>query len=342
MELIIDDREKSIIPFITQYHNDHEEHLIPYVVKRLEVGDYAVAYRGRILFIVERKTWVDLSASMRDGRKDNVNKLLNVRAETGCCLMYIIEGPAFIKPDRLISRIPFKNLKAHLDHLMFRDHIHIQHTADQEHTACRLFELARNYSTVKNPSLLAAIDQSLNTTGGVETQLLTTRQARQISEQEQLLQCLPSIGSVVTVVLCENGVSFASLYRATHTEAELAQIKYADGRKVGLVRAKKILNNIRVLRGKSQLAYSVSLKLLASINGVSRATAVKILSAYTVEQLMTCVTIDELSTIERNKTTIGKKVAGRVINTLQNIEHEEPRDEQPERYTLDSDDESEI
>jgi ERCC4-type nuclease len=62
MEIIVDDREKAIIPYLEPQAN---KFVIPYKVQRNEVGDYAIVYKGYILMIIERKTWVDLASSFR-------------------------------------------------------------------------------------------------------------------------------------------------------------------------------------------------------------------------------------------------------------------------------------
>ena len=37
---------------------------------RLNCSDFAVYYSGKLLFVVERKTWNDLAQSIKDGRLD--------------------------------------------------------------------------------------------------------------------------------------------------------------------------------------------------------------------------------------------------------------------------------
>jgi len=71
MEIIVDDRERAIVQYMQQYSDELH---INFKVKRLEVGDYAIVYKNHIICTIERKTWIDLAAIMRDGRKENVNK----------------------------------------------------------------------------------------------------------------------------------------------------------------------------------------------------------------------------------------------------------------------------
>jgi ERCC4-type nuclease len=144
MEIQIDDRESAIIPLIKDVN------YVDYSVKRLQVGNYAIVYFGYILLIIERKTWEDLASSMRDGRKKNVKKLINVRADTDCKIAYLIEGTPCPLPNKKYGRMSSKYLQAHLDHLAFGDNIHIIHTTDKQHTADRLLELAKNLFSIKD------------------------------------------------------------------------------------------------------------------------------------------------------------------------------------------------
>ena len=73
VEIIVDDREQKVIPYFNGFTMSPN---ITFKVSRVNHGDYSVLYRDYILFIIERKTWKDLAASLRDGRKENTKKLL--------------------------------------------------------------------------------------------------------------------------------------------------------------------------------------------------------------------------------------------------------------------------
>ena len=167
MELIIDDREKHVIEFID---SASQKYKIKCTIKRLEIGDFAICYKNHILLIIERKTWKDLSASLRDGRKNNVEKLITLRNKTKCQIAYLIEGKIAYKPDYKIARIPYKNLRAHLDHLAFRDTIHMIQTGSVSDTASRLCELCQNFLT--NKELLKRVSTTDTTNGTDNTTII--------------------------------------------------------------------------------------------------------------------------------------------------------------------------
>ena len=100
MNIIIDDRERSVIPFFDSIKNNKNN--ITYKVSRINYGDYSVNYNNNIIFIIERKTWKDLSQSIRDGRKDNIAKLIELRDK--------IENPLSLTSHILFYRL-FKTEK---------------------------------------------------------------------------------------------------------------------------------------------------------------------------------------------------------------------------------------
>ena len=152
-KILVDDRERVVIPFLNKYSVDFH---INYEVMRMVVGDYAVVHNEHILMIIERKSWTDLAASMYDGRKENIHKLLKLRELTNCKIIYLIEGNPAPNPNKRFGKIPASQLRAHLDHLILRDGIFIINSIDVEDTARRLFEFVRNFTTIK-PSMFKHI-----------------------------------------------------------------------------------------------------------------------------------------------------------------------------------------
>jgi hypothetical protein len=132
MDLVADDRERGVIV--------HLEQLCAIRITRMTVGDYAFVSKAedRVVLIVERKSLSDLAASIKDGRIDNHETLLNAREESGCRIMYLVEGPSYPGLDRKFGGILFKCLQGKLDNLMLRDNVQVVWTRDEAHTARRL------------------------------------------------------------------------------------------------------------------------------------------------------------------------------------------------------------
>ena len=323
MEIIVDDRERHVVPHLEDYSHKFN---INYKVQRCQVGDYALAYKGYVLLILERKTWADLAASMRDGRKHNVKKLIAARESTNCQLAYLIEGDATPKPDKKFGRLPVKNLRAHLDHLAFRDGIHMIYSKDEAYTASRLFELAQNYLTMKET--ITEID---NMETSDEKNILQEKTGScDVAIYEQILRCLPGVGSVLSALLSENNISLYSLYHELHSTEDIATIKYNTGAMIGMVKGKKIAEGTKkIIDSASTANDKVKIRILSTIPLISKATAVKILDAFSFADLLDGkVELDDLAAIKRTeKTKLGKKAAENIFKHLLSRKDNEDDDE---------------
>ncbi len=149
MELIFDDREHKLWQHAQDYDNVSRAHLTTgdILIGRRTAEDVLIPF-----VIIERKTWADLAASIKDGRKANIEKLKEYRETTGARLAYLMEGPVPSGPDWSIPEgvqgIPYRNLRAHLDHLLFRDGIIELTSSCPRDSLRRLLEFARNLETL--------------------------------------------------------------------------------------------------------------------------------------------------------------------------------------------------
>ena len=239
MELVIDDREKAISNLL------QENSEIKYTVKRITIGDYALILNDNIEMIVERKTLKDLASSILDGRKDNIAKLIELRLQTNCKIAYIIEGntPNY---NRKINRIPYKNLLAHLDHLMMRDNVFILYTKSPEDTLERLTYLLKNISTIKkggdNAKNITDTEKNitdteknitdneipiLNTNIQNTNDLLNQKIVITIPEIK-FLSKIPGISLSMAEILYEKKITLNLIY---NNISILEDIKYPSGRK---------------------------------------------------------------------------------------------------------------
>jgi len=331
MEIICDDRERYVTKFMDGLQKKFN---IDYKIDRLTVGDYAICYKKQIILVIERKTWCDLASSIRDGRKNNVNKLFDIRDTTGCNLSYLIEGDAFPKPTKLFSRFPAKNLRAHLDHLMFRDNIHVIHTKDCEGTAYRLFELAKNF--ISNKLFLKSIDDKL-IVGADESDVadnspddspdnpddhrdrLKKKYVSQINKQEQMLRKLPHVGSIISNLLNENDVTIKGISNKKHSVDFISSLKYPSGARIGFKKATKIFNNHKMISKSTITNKKLQVKILETIPLISKNTSKIILEKYTlIDIINNNITVIELSELILNKKKLGNKAATNIISYLQN------------------------
>ena len=139
--LRIDQRERAVFntfPFKCDF-----------VIEQLTVGDYVITRGPLIKAVFERKTLKDYGASIKDGRTQNVGKLLELRIKTGCDIFYIIEGPAFPSQSTEYAGIPYRNIASSIRNLQVRHGINIIKTQSEAHTVEELENFIATYSNTE-------------------------------------------------------------------------------------------------------------------------------------------------------------------------------------------------
>jgi hypothetical protein len=288
LEIIVDTRERAVIPFFEKSNSE-----ISFRVEQVNVGDYSVVYRGYILFIIERKTWGDLADSLRDGRSNNVKKMMKVRDETGCKLIYLIEGPAFPNRTKRFNRMPISNLRAHLDHLAFRDNIHMSYSKNQQDTVVRIHELVKNYVSIK-PSPLSIIDELIyrkeQDIPNVLGESITGGNVDKLKEKIAIVPndviykiwcCVPNITDRSASIFIDAGYHISDLILGHITKETIYSMRYANGCIIGK-RAEKIINGSKI----SPINVKYYIKMLSQINGLTKNTASLILESFDFKDII--------------------------------------------------------
>jgi ERCC4-type nuclease len=287
MELIVDDRERINI--------DMQKY--PTKKDRIEVGDYCILKDGSIKICIERKTWADLAASFKDGRKENMNKLIAMREQTGCEIYYLIEGTPFKKSDSLIQGIPFKNLMSHLDRSQLRDGIHVIYCQNLADVLPRIYTLMDNVSEI--------------ITGGDEDnrQLLKEKVVKTDDEKLQAIWCsIKGISTKTADALRTAGVNLFDVYSGETDVVAISAIKYSSGRQIGDKKAIDIIHNVK----------NAENDILSSVNGISRSISQSILEQVTFSDLAVGRDVSE---IVCGKKKLGKKMNQKIIDLFVLLRH---------------------
>lgn len=139
--LYIDDREHGASDIIDGFN-------VPYVVKRIEIGDYCIMDNtsNNVRAVFERKTIQDQAASLKDGRHDNKTKLLELRAQISCDVYYIIENNKTYHDESIINGMTYKTVLNSIYSIIVRDKIHVLYTKNMGDTIHTLCELVKSYT----------------------------------------------------------------------------------------------------------------------------------------------------------------------------------------------------
>jgi ERCC4-type nuclease len=331
IKLIVDDRERFVIQYFKESYSNLEIE-----VKRIQIGDYVITKDDKIIFVIERKTWMDLSSSIKDGRKKNVDKLINLRNETGCKIIYLMEGKSRFLSNKKIARIPFKNLQAHLDHLIIRDNIFIIHSSSLEDTALRLVEFITNYlsipsalednepnienleieTNIENPEIETNIEnpeiETNDIQGGNHLNMLTDIVHKtDLTINYEIWNCVQNITDKTAKLFIDKNYHISDLILKKISKDEIQTMKYSNGTVIGK-RAAKIIKVQNINDSENIKKYS---KMLACIKGLTIKTAEVILKEHKFDKILNGeITLDKIANIKKSENKIiGKKIAEQII-----------------------------
>ena len=316
--LIADDRERAVIRYLEQ--------LCCTKTDRLTTGDYAfVGEDDSVLMVVERKSLSDLAASIKDGRMDNHDKLMEAQRKSGCVVMYLIEGPAYPSLDKKFGGLPFKCLQGKLDNLMLRDDIRIMWTRDEEHTAKRLAGLKTTIcSLVKKSRFRVRVGSTEPASDQEGSEALTPISAEQPVletgtmcaddvvkskippkpldyQQARMLCSIPGV-SMATAKLLLSKCHLADLLSNSMNQVEMSDLTYESGFRIGDKRSSGVSRKIRTLSSNVDMCR----KMLTCIDSVSSDSAQLILRRVDMEKIIQGDLVDgEIADIRRSN---GRKL----------------------------------
>lgn len=280
MELIVDDRERGVIPYLKK--------IINVKVERITVGDYAFIYNGKVIVIVERKSLSDLASSIKDGRMENNDKLLHAQKTDGCKILYIIEGSAYPNLERKICGIKYKCLQGKLDSILFRHDIKIIWTKDCYHTATRIAGLFSTFTKFAKEGVFTSdkCEKTNNTQNRKENsyeKVIKLNRAKSVdSIHINMLTKIKGI-SHKTAMAVLNHYNIIQLFNGELDEGTCYNIKYCDsGFKLGS-RGSMLYRMCK----KIDSSQAVQEKILACVSGITLSVSKKILNSIKFKDIIT-------------------------------------------------------
>ena len=328
--LVSDTRERAVHGCIETVFGPAN---VPRTISQINTGDFLICRREagdpepEILACVERKTLPDLASSIRDGRIDNRQKMMDLRDRTGCQLYFFIEGPAFPKPTWKVSRFPYSTLQSTMTSLMVRDGVHVVKTPNEMGTALRLLDFVKSFARNPIPFRQAAPPDLV--AGGTEPRRETQRLVVPsqltglVQKTDKMIACemwarLPGISFSTAEVLTRQFAA-ACLVCGRVASGKLDGLRTAGGR----VLVKKGRASLQALRaGRAAAAES---KLLSGIPGISTGMAGGILKNTDLRSLirMGVAGLSDVLISQRNREVrLGEKRGAKIWRILHYVEVE--------------------
>lgn len=306
MELIADDREHAIIAYLSR--------LTDIKIERITVGDYVFIYEGKIIAIIERKTLADLAASIKDGRMENNNKLLEAQRKSNCQIIYIIEGPLCSNMKKKIGRIPYKCLQGKIDSLMFKSGAKIICTKDYKHTAERLSGLCVTFTTMANDGVFGEVK------AGNKSLIKQKHIIHPDIIRLHMLLKIPKIGHATATTVMKK-YSIRQILNNHISEPEYYNLCYlSSGHRLG-PRGKEMYNKCLHLHK----SIDIQIKMLCCISGISPDAAKAILLKVPFEKIVSSdFKGGDIANIKKSE---KRRIGISIENKLRVIFSEKPNDQ---------------
>ena len=222
MEIIIDNREKDLIEL---FKNNNVTH----VNKNLDIGDIQFIINNEIIYIIERKTYDDLGASIKDGRyKEQKIRLL---ANNNNNIFYIIEGNK-----NKCKTLAYNSLLGSIINMLFRDNIKIINSTDINETYKIIIQIKDKYNNGKFKKI--DCDKS-DYVSSIKTNKKENMDKNMCSIVQ--LSVIPGVSKKIAEVIINKYISLSNLIEEfkNNDNLLLANIEL-EKRKLGKVLSKKI------------------------------------------------------------------------------------------------------
>jgi len=323
--LYIDDREKNVL----RHKNDLK---INCKTIRLTVGDYVMCKNNKICAVFERKTLEDYAASFKDGRASNIEKLVNLRTTTNCCIIYIIEGAYFPKPDDYFGNIAYKNIESNMFHLMMRYNVTFWRTKDTLQTAQFLVRFFNSMNTLKDfDTISMKLGSSQQTNTEIKNELFELEQTTMLEEEIKTTNLTEDIKTtnltedILLKITTKQEKSTIDIIRELWANFSGITCVSADNyikwtiadiifKKINL---NEIKLNKRIFNSLNNINRMTEIKLLSTIPGISKITAVKLISDLDGLSNLLLLNKAELSILKINDTKkLGIKRAENITNYM--------------------------
>ncbi len=263
--LICDNREHAVLRHNTEFIG------ITMRQEQLTVGDYAVLDpNGGVIAIIERKSFDDYGASLKDGRHGNKVKLVEAASGTKCRIIYIIEGDAFPRQDDLYARIPYKHIESSIFHLIIRDNICILRTANSLDTAQTLARFVRSMD-----SLWAKGETEPDVASADKIVSVDTLQVRHVKTDIDVAREMFSKIPGITHTNADDYIALFSIADLVSGRVDLKSIRLKSGKPISK----------KPMKGLSNIDRDREIKILSVVPGISAKTSRELLTGRSLRDI---------------------------------------------------------
>ena len=225
-KLSVDYRENSLIQLLNNSKVD-------FTINNLPVGDFIIYKNDVVKLIIERKSFLDLSASITDGRfREQKSRLL----DSGSKILYIIEGVKNSIPTKLKCAC-----NGAIQNLIYKHNIDVIYTYDPSDTLDNILMLLKK---IENDDILSSSDSTVNT----QVKLFSKSDKINSNIFSLQLSVIPGVSLNISNKISDkfNNMKNLITHLIEHGQDSLSDIHLTDKRKLGKALSKKIYTSLLI------------------------------------------------------------------------------------------------
>ena len=218
MKLIIDIREKKIIPLIKALNDDLELN-IEVDIQMLPLGDFIIQDNDKDIVIFERKALSDLASSTKDGRYSEQSFRLSNQKIHNHNIMYIIEGD-LNRYNSKFTRVPKTTLINAMISLQYYKGFSIVRTLSMLETSEYILRYITKLSKSKKTPFYSESNKSSNDSN--YCQVVSKVKKNNITPEnigEIILSQIPGISSVSAIAIMKKFGTITQLIDAMRNDS---------------------------------------------------------------------------------------------------------------------------
>ena len=290
MEVICDSRESALFDALKMKNKTKEW---------ITTGDIVIKKDGKIKVIIERKTLSDMMSSIIDNRcNKQLNQMREAHVKTGCVIMFVIEANRIYSANVNVDAINTK-----LRHFILQGVPYVR-TKSIEDTADYIQKMTNDLEKC-DFDVVDSMQASTSTSGSDEEEDDILHKNHQQSDDEKmkaLWSTVPGIGPKTAEKLMDK-FTLGEFLRSDNPREAL------DGLKL----QQKVIEMLMSLFDKES---PQSFMLLSKIKGIGVQSATVILKHFTLVQLASGVTRDQIAELVMTSKRVGYRVADHINNLL--------------------------
>lgn len=239
IKIDIDNRETELISVIKNFWKEEIKSTINYL--NLDIADIIIYYKNQIIYLIERKTWADLAASIKDGRyKSQKMRLIKHALDHNLnrsAILYLLEGNI---PKTKVNGFPVSTLQSACINMQIRDGFRVYNTLNTAEFLKKIYNCLIKYGCYQDLIKRNTEDSIIQSNIQIKKKNNITVENAYIHQ----LAVIPGVSVTKAKAITKKYRTLPLLINALIDEKTLTDIRLENGRRLGPILSKRIYKYI--------------------------------------------------------------------------------------------------